>query len=457
MGSDDRMSMTLDPRDGVPGLVPPEDDDPPAERCGYEVKFWDGDTADWYDVRALQRGETACCVYKIKIESTVIFDQALASIRQDAPAERLAIPTYEQQTRGLDWVGLTGTRSGPAGRQDWQHGDGDPIDTSGGGDPLDYWQGAQGEERPDVTCHTFHFEMTTVKAWLESGCVGHRNEFDTTADLDFDVVVSQECTNDDPGPACPVELNAFGGTVAMAIGDVRLNSSYANGTDIDELERHATAYAEMSEAERGRYTAPAVPVTGTWDGHDHETLDKATFPFNDVDSSGKTEYADSWEASFFTLSVSLNGQLVPVSTWPTTERVSTAMHVHPKWSLALAANLETLECYDGACSGHPDRECHDDAGFRMKLEASDLTIEAGDDTVELERPPAPRAADNNPTVQPGVYAWKVGSHTQSGGPALGQTLSAPPPPTFATGRQGVKDPRRCFAPFDRRSASVGSG
>ena len=408
-GGDSPGVYITDPLEGVPGVPPAHD--PVPRRCGYEVKFDDGGGGNWFDVKALAADEDACCTYYVEVETVTIFDAAVSSFRQDAPAERLYIPAYEQVVNGIDWHGLTGTRSGPHGRQDWQHGTGDPVDTSDEGDPTSYFQGHQGEERPDVVCQTLHFEMTRVKAWLESGCPGHENRFDARGDVELDVVLSQECTNDNPGPACPVELNTFGGTVVAASGDLEFSTGYANGTDIDELERHLAAYRAMSPAEREQAPPPVLPVTGGWDGHDHATGNASTFPHQSHGSEHPIKDGDVWEAYLFTLSVSLNGQLVPVAVWPTTERVSTAMEVKPVWEVDLAAELATPGCDDN-CAGHPDKRCHGAASFTLTMRGPQSTISGGAQTWTITRPDVSVAG--SPTVPAGANPWEIGGAVASG-------------------------------------------
>ena len=398
-----------DPTDGVPGSTPPND--PVPKKCGYEVKFDDGGGGTWFDVKGLARDEVACCTYFVEVDSITVLDHVTTSFRQDAPPERLYIPAYEQVINGIDWNGLTATRSGPFGRQDWQHGDGDPIDTTGEGDPTSFFQGHQGEERLDVVAQSLHIELTRVRAWVESGCPGHENRFDARGDVELDVVVSQECTNDDPGPACPVELNAFGGTVVAATGDLGFSTGYANGTDIDELERHLRAYDEMAPEEREHADRPVLDVIGSWDGHDHDSRDKATFPHNSHGSEHPIKDGDRWEASLWTLSASINGQLVPVAVWPTTERVSTAMDVKTSWEVDLAAALSAPNCGDH-CAGHPDRQCHGAASFTLVMRGAQSTIDGGDQTWTIVRPDL--STPGHPTLPAGGNAWEIGSAVAPG-------------------------------------------
>lgn len=400
----DRVAYILPPDDGLPGLTPPGDDIIQSRICGWELEFNDG--GNWYTVKPLNPGESECCKYKVEIETQTLIDITDKSFRQDAPADRLYIPAHQQSGVGLDWQGFTGTRSGPFGRQDWQHGDGDPIDTEGEGDPEAYFQGHQGEERPDVVAQNFHVELSRVTAWLEPGCFGHENTFDTSSWAELKILATQECTNDDPGPACPVELNAFGAAVGIAFGDQNLAVGHAHGTDIDELERHARAFIDMSEAERQNFTVPPMSVIGAWDGHDHETRDKSTLPAEVGDAEHPLKEGDRWEAYFLTISVQYAGQLVPVSVWPVTERVSTAIDFDVNWGITLQGELEVPECVEDNCSGHPDRKCHGSANFELVLNGTGNTLSAGGNMVTLQR----ETVDLSGLAIPRITGlWEIGS------------------------------------------------
>ena len=45
---------------------------------------------------------------------------------------------------------------------------------------------------------------------IESGCTDPVNIYESSGDSSLTVLSTHECTNHDPAPECPVELNAFG-------------------------------------------------------------------------------------------------------------------------------------------------------------------------------------------------------------------------------------------------------
>ncbi len=397
------MAMILDPMDGVP-----PDEDEPVTECGWEVIF-DDDGVE-VPLKTLRRGQQRCCVYRIRIVTDTLYNDAVASFRQDAPAERQYIPVLEQAPTAMDWDGITATRSGPAGRQDWQHGDGDPVDTSGQGDPTSYFQVGQGEERLDVATQIFHLEKTTVEVVLEPGCNGHANTFASESEARLWMLSSQECTNDDPGPACPVELSAFGAADAMASGDTNVWVGYEHGTDTDELERHASALADMAPADRERWAPPVLDVTGGWDGHDHETRAKLDLENSSSDTSSESKDDVHWRAVFSTNAALLAGQLVPTSTWPTTERVSSHIQFGLGLSLDLTATLDTPDCPDD-CSAHPGLQCHGGAGFSLHLGSSGSSIAVEGEVYGVDRP---ASAGDGRALRTGARSWQVDS-TAGGG------------------------------------------
>jgi hypothetical protein len=387
--ADPSVTYTMAPDDDPRDVGPPEiygEEVDQAGSCGWELDVNDG--GNWRNVKPLAPGESPCCKYNVEVETEVLFHDSVASFRQDVLPERFYIPVMETAANALTWVSSTGTRSGPAGRQDWQHGQGNPVDQSDIGEPGAYWQRGQGEERPDVTTQMLHIELSRVKAWIEPGCTAHTHTFHTSSWGEVRVNADQECTNDNPGDACPVELNAYGAALGLAFGDTNMLFAHGIGTDIDELERHAEAIQNMSPEERKSLDPQPLPLIGGWDGHDHDTRDKTHYEHTEGDGEHPMKDSDEWEAYFLTISVHFAGQLVPVAVWPSTERVSTHIGFGVDYGLHLRGEQERPAC-GATCSGHQDRACHDNAEFDLKIGVGGSVLSAGGKSVSLARQSGP--------------------------------------------------------------------
>ena len=308
--------------------VPPTKDTVTACDWELEILEWTG----WKKLRTAAPGHHPCCVYRIEIVTTIDAHDQVASFRQDAPAERQYIPDYNFSWQAMNFAANASTRSGPAGRQDWQHGLGDPVEQSDAASVEAYRQGHQGEERPEVVSHIHRDETTVVKVTLESGCAGSRHEFSARGESTIGMLATQECTNDDPADACPVELNAFGSQETLVSGDLSISTMHTIGTDIDELE--------------GREGA------SLWDSHDHDSRDRLTYEHSDFAYDKGDKESFEWTAAFRSTTTLDAAQLVPEHVWPTTERVSTHIEQTMRHLLDLSGVMRKGDCEETGCCGH---------------------------------------------------------------------------------------------------------
>jgi hypothetical protein len=221
-----------DPRDTPPPVVYGEEME--HSSCDWAVYFHDG--TKWVPLREPSIASHECCVYRIRVRTKIRRHSQVAKVRQDAGDDRLQIPDYDFAWTGLNLDGHTSTRSGPRGRLDWMQGLGDPTEQAELASEEEYRQQAQGEEPPELAVHLEHSEVTRVEVKLEAGCPEYTNTYRGWGGSTLAVMATQECTNDDPAPECPVELNAFGWSWGEVWGDLNYWFGDFAGTDLDELE-----------------------------------------------------------------------------------------------------------------------------------------------------------------------------------------------------------------------------
>ena len=377
----------------------PPDDHSPSHVCDWELHWLNG--SSWDKLRSVAPGHNVCCVYKVAIETTTTMHFLTASFRQDVEAARLYIPDPDFSWNGLDFHGHAATRSGPAGRQDWQQGHGDPVDQAALAPDEGYWQSNQGEERPEVAARIIHRETTTISLTLEPGCTDPESEYAANGKGVLDFLSTQECTNDDPAAGCPVELNAFGRALAEVKGDLNWRLAHQTGTDIDELERG------------GR-------VRPLWDSHDHETLDDSTWTEQAVGNDNQVSIAFTWDAEIVNEVTFDAAQLVPQHVWPTTERVSTWAGSDASYDIAINAKMDKGDCVGQGCCGHDaaDHTCRCAPAFTLTLDGdnSRITVDGSDTLVGRERD-----ADRRQPPE-----WFSGGLTMNPGPGVSRNWKTTP-------------------------------
>lgn len=367
--------------------------------CDWAVYFHDG--AKWVPLRRPSIASHECCVYRIKVETLVNKHVQAAKARQDAGDERLYLPDFDFAWTGLNLSGHTSTRSGPRGRLDWMQGLGDPTDQAALADAEPYVQHAQGEEPPEVAVHLEHQERTRVRVALEAGCPEYTNTYKGWGSSSLDALATQECTNDDPAPECPVELNAFGYSWGEVSGDLRYVFMDRTGTDIDELEGLPQRPAPEGDEAEAEIELPLRPL---WDGHDHVTRDRATYEVHTGGSATRTVEADNYAVWIWSGYGFDSGQIVPRHVWPTTERVSTHIESEIGHDIDIEGKMIPTGCESNGCHGHGECRCRPE--FKIKFAGAVTTIEVEDKTFRIQRDPATADRRNPPTTH--VYqAWKL--------------------------------------------------
>ncbi len=379
------------------GSTPPDTRERPP--CDWAVVF-QGDTQTTY-LRKPAPGLKECCTYYIRVRSMSQMHDQNASFRQDIQPERTYIPDIDFKWNGIDYEQNASTRSGPLGRQDWQHGDGNPIDQSALSEGEGFWQQGQGEIPPELVAQIGHHDTTQIRVYLKSGCTGHENTYESRGSGELINLLTSECTNDAPGESCPVELTAQGLHDGSVFGDLRFNFGSWTGSDIDELER----YLEQSN-ERGDDdpfpVPPALPNPGKWDGHTHDTsLQTPTREqtFADGDHSVKT--GDNWLTHINTTSWCEAAQQVPEAVYDTTERVSSHVDARFSYKFWIRGTMEKELCEPGPCAGHTELQCHGTPHFEMTLDAGTQEIVVDGKKHAIFRPIS--ADRHNP---PALHQWR---------------------------------------------------
>ena len=375
--------------------------------CDWELHYWTG--AKWEVLRPASFPARKCCVYKVRVETKVKRHEQAARFRQNVRPERLYIPDHDFAWRAMDFDGHTSTRSGPEGRLDWMQGSGDPLETGDEAPDEAYWQDAQGEEPPEVASHLAHAETTRVRIALESGCTDPENTYTSSGDSSLSVMATQECTNDDPVPECPVELNAFGWQWGEVWGELNWIVYDEQGTDTDELEQLIVERRAMDPEER---SDASVRVTAgrKWDAHDHEARERLTYEGGDFDAGSDVKKSMTWTTYVDTEIEVDAAQLVPVHVWPTTERVTTHIEQQMTHSIKVSGEMMKGKCdATGCCTGNRGHVCNCAPEFEMTLDSTGSRIVVDGKTYAIDRDPSsadrrtPPAVDSPPTYR----AWKL--------------------------------------------------
>jgi hypothetical protein len=318
---------------------PPVHTDDRPER-DWEVIFH-GDTQTVH-LRKAEAGKDVVCTVHVKVDSKIGYHAQVASFRQDIRPERQYIPDIDFAFQGIGYDHNASTRSGPAGRQDWQHGDGDPIDQSALDDGAGFWQGHQGDEPPEVVAHVEHDEATRVRVWVEGECADGGNIFDATSDGQVTTLLTGETTDDAPRESSPIELTAMGFHWGFVSGDLGYSFQTESGSDIDELERFGEEVAGEDDFEPPRPSRELINP-GRWDAIVHGTpLETPTREQTFGGSANARKTGNRFFTRFDTWSLCDAAQSVPEAVYATTERVSSHSDARFAYNLSVRVTIPSL-------------------------------------------------------------------------------------------------------------------
>jgi hypothetical protein len=322
-----------------------------------------------------------CCKYYVTVKTSAN-SAVLKQSRQDGTTERLRLYDAGRDLDGVRIEARAGARSGPAGRQDWMQGLGDPTDQTGV-KAGEFRQLQPAEEPPDVSAHAEHWERTTLAVTLVAGCPEYTNLYDLEGESHMSVMATHECTNE-AGDPCPVELSAMGSMKGAIEGPQKFRTgvSHELGGTPDDLDR------EQSSTDDQRTYKPRA-------GHDHAEKDRVTYEFTAEDKS--TEVADIDHLNIVVRNqVKLDAaQIVPEEVWPTTERVSAHVETTIGHEVTVRAFLKPEGCAANGCRGHGTCGC--DASFEVSLSRFGSSLVVEDKAYEVVRTPKP----------PGVDEWET--------------------------------------------------
>lgn len=367
-----------DPRDTPPPVMYGEEIEQTG--CGWAL-YW---TDEW-GVPQLIWGPGGlvhiCCRYYLTVKTSAESAVVKQSL-QYGSTERLRI--YDAG-RDLDDVRIearAGARSGPAGRQDWMHGLGDPTDLTSM-EAGEFRQQQPVENPPDVSARVEHWERTTLAVTLLAGCPEYTNLYLLEGVSDMTVMATHECTND-AGDPCPVELSATGDMSGSIEGPAKFGTvvSHELGGTPDDLDREQSSTEDL-----GAYKPRA--------GHDHAEKDRVTHEFSAHDKS--TEAVETPHLNIVVRNqVQLDAsQIVPEEVWPTTERVSAHLETMITHEVEVEASLKPEGCESNGCCGHGTCGC--DAKFEVTLSRFGSALVVEDKVFEIVRIPKP----------PGVVEWET--------------------------------------------------
>ncbi|MEE8376412.1 MAG: hypothetical protein V3S26_08850 [Acidimicrobiia bacterium] len=380
-----------------PGLVGGGDDDddgddprdtPPPFVYGEEIPAGCDWTLLWGDpgginmiLREPGRGRHICCEYYVTVKT-----QAESAVhkqsRQDGTTERLRLHDAGRDLVDVRIEARAGARSGPAGRQDWMQGLGNPADQTGEAAGV-FRQQQTLEDPPDVSAHVEHFEHTTLTVTLEAGCPEYMNLYALEGNSYMEVMSTHECTND-AGDPCPVELSAMGHMGGAIEGPERFGTQVTHmlaGTP-DDLDRE-----QSSTSDAGAYQPRA--------GHDHAEKNRVAHKFKDEDNSSEVVDDDDLNIVVRNHVVLDASQIVPEEVWPTTERVTAHVETMITHEVEVEATLKPQGCEDNGCCGHGDCGCN--AKFVVELSRFGSTLVVEDKVFLLERKPKPAGVEERET------------------------------------------------------------
>ncbi len=368
-------------------------DTPPPVAYGEVIEQMQCDWAVYFDDKnrglvALREPQAGmeCCKYVIRVSTEIEVHEQAARGRQDAGDDRLRMPDYDFAWDMLDFSAHGSARSGPFGRQDWMHGYGDPLDQSLLAPDHEYLQRFQGEPAPEVATHLYHREKTTIAVDLEAGCPEYDNEYELDGIAQQEMLVTQECTNNDPSPQCPVELMSAGWFIGTIGGDLSAQVYDEALGDIDDLERGSDQpkWLEMSHQHV-----------------DNLAQEKPTYTFSTTDSDSKTMTDDSTEVTVHSSALSDVGIIVPVHVWRTTERVSAHLEGSLHYGIDVDGTMTPKNCESNACGGHGQCLCR--PNFKLNITTGTATITVDDEIHDIGRDPA--TADRNNPPPTGDEKW----------------------------------------------------
>ena len=367
-----------DPRDTPPPAAYGEIIEHPG--CGWAL-YWTDEWGVPHLIRQPGGAVHICCKYYVTVKTSAE-SAVLKQSRQDGTTERQRLHDAGRDLDGVRIEARAGARSGPAGRQDWMQGLGDPTDQTGMEAGV-FRQQQPAEEPPDVSAHVEHWERTTLAVTLEAGCPEYTNLYDLEGESDMSVMATHECTNE-AGDPCPVELSATGQMHGAIEGPQKFKTAVTHefeGTP-DDLDR------EQSSIDDERTYKPRA-------GHDHAEKDRVTHEFSAHDES--TEVADIDHLNVIVRNqVQLDAaQIVPEEVWPTTERVTAHLETMITHEVKVEASLKPEGCETNGCCGHGTCGC--DATFEVSLSRFGSSLVVDNKVYEIIRKPKP----------PGVDEWET--------------------------------------------------
>ena len=366
-----------DPRDTPPPAVYGEIIEHPG--CGWAL-YW---TDQWGIPQLLRKPGGLvhiCCKYYVTVKTSAE-SAVLKQSRQDGTTERLRLYDAGRDLDGVRIEARAGARSGPAGRQDWMQGLGDPTDQTDV-EAGTFRQLQPAEEPPDVSAHVEHWERTTLAVTLEAGCPEYTNLYDLEGESYMSVMATHECTNE-AGDPCPVELSATGHMNGAIEGPQKFKTAVTHelGGTPDDLDREQSSTDDLST-----YKPRA--------GHDHVEKDRVTHEFSHEDKS--TEVVDIDHLNIVVRNhVRLDAaQIVPEEVWPTTERVTAHLETMINHEVTVETFLKPEGCESNGCCGHGTCGCDAQSQVSLSRFGSSLVVE--DKVYDIVRKPKP----------PGVNEWE---------------------------------------------------
>ena len=341
------------------GLTATPHDHPAHAGCDWAAYYDDG--TQRIPLREAKGHE--CCVYVVKVSSSIgPFDFA-SKVRQDAGDDRLRIFDASSDFNGLDIHAWTSARTAAAGTLDWVQAD---VPVPPGVTPdLDYeWRFPPHSEPPDVAIHLAYADTTAIGIELESECPDHLHAYRTSATSRSFLQANQECTNTMPGPECPVELTASSYSTVVVGGDLTYDIAATGASDVDELD---AAGASL----RGNHV----------DSHEHDTTPRSTFEGALTNGGNVHKHGDSWFMTVGQYVLLDAGAIVPVAVSATTDRVTADSYVRFEHDIGIGAEMESV-CTAACCGNGP---CACAPELQLSFTAGGATITCDGSTFTLSR------------------------------------------------------------------------
>lgn len=240
-----------------------------------------------------------------------------------------------------------------------------------------------------MAVHLYHREETTVSIDLKAGCPEYDNEYNLAGSAELHMLATQECTNDDPAPQCPVELTSGGWFIGRIGGDLSTDVYDENLGDLDDLERGADQ--------------------PKWHEISHQHVNnlaqkKPTCTVSKCDFDSDTLSSDSTKVTVYSSALADVGIIVPEEVWSTTGRVSAHLEGELHYGIDVDGTTTPKSYEANGCGGHGDCLCRPNFALNVTTGTATITVDGEVHQIRRDPPTANRRTPPPTTEEKWVLA-----------------------------------------------------